>query len=345
MKEKKRIDWIDTSKGFLIFFVVLGHIISDNKSNLQNWIYSFHIPAFFILEGYLLHIKSANINHRPFRIMLKKNFYNLMYPYIIFSTIFLVRVLIQVFIGMTLLYELYIYTILTILTCGVGVLWFLPTYFYAQNLFLYYYLKNKKFIIIVLTIIALGVLELFQKELSYSQEYFDMFLLLRLIIKSILGCSFILVGFYISSIEKKYQKSYTIELLLLILSFFFFGFNGTVDFNILQLNNVFYYYCFAILGSVGIIGLSKIVSKYPNIFNNILMYFGKNSLIVMLTHSIFYIFKAIKYSIIRMGVSNFYLTVLLTFVLTMTVEYLLIEIINQNLSFLIRCRWKKKEKT
>ena len=51
MKEKKRIDWIDTSKGFLIFFVVLGHIISDNKSNLQNWIYSFHIPAFFILEG------------------------------------------------------------------------------------------------------------------------------------------------------------------------------------------------------------------------------------------------------------------------------------------------------
>jgi len=43
---KTRIDWIDTAKGFGILLVIIAHI------HHFSYIYSFHIPLFFILSGY-----------------------------------------------------------------------------------------------------------------------------------------------------------------------------------------------------------------------------------------------------------------------------------------------------
>ena len=54
---KQRIAWIDNIKAFLILLVVLGHCIQDaGKSDisvLYNFIYSFHIPLFFSMSGYV----------------------------------------------------------------------------------------------------------------------------------------------------------------------------------------------------------------------------------------------------------------------------------------------------
>lgn len=50
---KKRIEWIDWIRAIGIFLVVLGHGIgNDNDApELRLWIYSFHIPLFFIISG------------------------------------------------------------------------------------------------------------------------------------------------------------------------------------------------------------------------------------------------------------------------------------------------------
>lgn len=57
--EKKRLIWADSLKGLLILLVVLGHAIQitlgaecDNN-HLWNLIYSFHMPAFMAISGYL----------------------------------------------------------------------------------------------------------------------------------------------------------------------------------------------------------------------------------------------------------------------------------------------------
>ncbi|WP_113637117.1 acyltransferase family protein [Nubsella zeaxanthinifaciens] len=55
---KRRILWIDSLKGILILLVILGHCIQDaDKNYLQNtsWnlIYSFHMPMFMALSGYV----------------------------------------------------------------------------------------------------------------------------------------------------------------------------------------------------------------------------------------------------------------------------------------------------
>jgi acyltransferase len=47
-----RIDWIDWLKALGVFAVVFGHIASN--SILIPWIYSFHMPLFFAVSGYLL---------------------------------------------------------------------------------------------------------------------------------------------------------------------------------------------------------------------------------------------------------------------------------------------------
>ena len=65
----KRCEWIDTAKGIAIFLVVLGHSVQyylckDNNEGHVIWrfIYSFHMPFFFILSGYVIGLKPLVIN-------------------------------------------------------------------------------------------------------------------------------------------------------------------------------------------------------------------------------------------------------------------------------------------
>lgn len=46
----KRIEWLDSLRGFAMLLVVLGHV-SAMSSDLVLWIYSFHMPLFFIISG------------------------------------------------------------------------------------------------------------------------------------------------------------------------------------------------------------------------------------------------------------------------------------------------------
>lgn len=50
---KERIQYLDICKGVGIIFVVLGHIIQTNP--IRTWIYSFHMPLFFFLSGYIFY--------------------------------------------------------------------------------------------------------------------------------------------------------------------------------------------------------------------------------------------------------------------------------------------------
>lgn len=49
--EKKRIIWIDIAKAIAIFAMIEGHTAPYNGA-LRNFIYSFHMPLFFILTGF-----------------------------------------------------------------------------------------------------------------------------------------------------------------------------------------------------------------------------------------------------------------------------------------------------
>ena len=55
--ENKRIDYIDTLRAFAIFLVTLGHCLEYGgykDSVLINLIYSFHMPLFICISGFVI---------------------------------------------------------------------------------------------------------------------------------------------------------------------------------------------------------------------------------------------------------------------------------------------------
>lgn len=62
-----RISYIDQLKGIAILLVVLGHVIGYNNcenSFLWRFIYSFHMPLFMFISGYVC--SPNNISDREF---------------------------------------------------------------------------------------------------------------------------------------------------------------------------------------------------------------------------------------------------------------------------------------
>ena len=59
-----RVQYIDAMRGFAIILVVLGHVLGqtfhlDGGGLLGKIIYSFHMPLFFYISGYVAHSKGT----------------------------------------------------------------------------------------------------------------------------------------------------------------------------------------------------------------------------------------------------------------------------------------------
>ena len=71
-----RILWVDIAKGIGILLVLIGHV--SQNSYISSFIYSFHIPLFFIISGYLYKNKKNYIRNKTTTILI---------PYLFFSII------------------------------------------------------------------------------------------------------------------------------------------------------------------------------------------------------------------------------------------------------------------
>ena len=77
----KRVHYLDYAKGIAIILVVLGHIFSEG--NIKTYIYSFHMPLFFIISGYLFNYSNLN----SFKEFIYKRINGILIPYCTFSII------------------------------------------------------------------------------------------------------------------------------------------------------------------------------------------------------------------------------------------------------------------
>lgn len=84
MTEKGYFLWVDTIKAFAIFLVVLGHSFYPEQGlsyDLKSFIYSFHMPVFFFLSGFLFKPCNSLKEH------LKKYTRSLLFPYLSLNVI------------------------------------------------------------------------------------------------------------------------------------------------------------------------------------------------------------------------------------------------------------------
>lgn len=79
ISRKSRIEWIDVAKGYGILAVVMGHCF--NKGSLiHNWIFSFHMPLFYLLSGYCFNLEK----YTDIKELAKSKGKSLLIPYIKF---------------------------------------------------------------------------------------------------------------------------------------------------------------------------------------------------------------------------------------------------------------------
>ena len=86
MSEKERVAKWDNLKAYLIALVVIGHVLqyftdySDLAKGLYLFIYSFHMPLFFMISGYLSYKEPLN-----WISSVKRRGYQLLVPYVLWG--------------------------------------------------------------------------------------------------------------------------------------------------------------------------------------------------------------------------------------------------------------------
>lgn len=92
--KQDRLGWVDNAKGIGISLVVFGHVLrglatshliewSPLATFVDSWLYSFHMPLFFVLSGLFLLPSSA----KPFATLVSDKVRTLAYPYFLWSAI------------------------------------------------------------------------------------------------------------------------------------------------------------------------------------------------------------------------------------------------------------------
>lgn len=135
-----RIEFIDTAKAFGICFVVLGHCVLPQS--LRMYIYSFHMPLFFLLSG--LTFKAGNAKE-----FVKKKAFSLLFPYLLFCFAYFIKDVLIQFVThdvdkMALIKEFFgIFLCIQRSEFMINGLWFLPCLFVVEIL-LYIIVKCTK---------------------------------------------------------------------------------------------------------------------------------------------------------------------------------------------------------
>lgn len=254
---QNRIDYIDKTKGALILLVVLGHCIAG-ENYLKNIIYSFHMPAFFIISGVLLNYSSAH--KKSLSIFVVSRVKQLIVPYILFEFLgYIIQCFTKGF------YENIIGFIFRIITFQVhtDVDWFLIALFFAEIMF--YLVQRNRYISLVTAVV------------SFIVAYFIPIRFLRWILS---GFIYLIIG-YTGRVflEKGRMRFMPVAILCVLLASLF---NTRVDINNGIFGNPFFYLLGAVSGTYMVIAFCRLNKPLLNKLN----FWGRNSLVVMGTHTL-----------------------------------------------------------
>lgn len=330
LEKSERLNYIDAAKGMGIILVVLGHHLLDAE-NLRTWIYSFHMPLFFIISGILI---SENRKHRDFKEFLLRRIKTLLWPYITFSCVILLWYIVFYYV-LPFKPEEPFYTVFVkiITTYGYHALWFLPAAFMADVIFDgCYRCKYRDIILGAISVLGSIMGIVLNRTNILTGTAWN---ILNYFARIFIAVSFIGIGV----ITNKFLKSNKIfQWCVLFLSgafsIAFFRYNGDVNLFFSRIGNPILYYMLAWGGSIFCILICKLT-----IVGNVrfIRFLGKNSLIVMATHMDFpieigyLILGILKITILVNSTVSSVLAIIIEFI----IECIVIYLINYKFRFMI----------
>ncbi|GLB48667.1 acyltransferase family protein [Neptunitalea lumnitzerae] len=273
MSATNRIHHIDVLKGIAIFLVVFGHTIRQTESLV--FIYSFHMPLFFIISGLFFNEKKF----QNFGDVIIKKARTLLLPYVTFYVLgYLYWFFVEKNVRPGL--DLPFYNPLVAFLYGSdigefksvnGILWFLPALFAAESILYLLLQLNKRILIIIGLIFSLVVAAV----LSYIKT---------LHLPFCLGASFVAVffmgvGYYgkglltLDLAIKKRIIYFIISMVLFVVTFKVAQYNPGINVKYAGLQNPLLFVVTSFTGSIATMLLAFAVFKMP-----LLEYFGRNTL-------------------------------------------------------------------
>jgi acyltransferase len=285
-----RQDWIDSLKGMAIILVIVGHL-NTLSSELNQYIYSFHMPLFFFISGYLINFeKYVNLE----KAYLIKRSSSLFTAYLFFSIISYIFYVIMDFLyqpqvqnveifGKGLSFNIYV------VICSISgylintPLWFLPCLLITELSFFIFrkhFKQTYKFLSLIIISSLIGFL-------------YSIYIPLRTpwgIDIAFTGIVFYSAGYFF---RRKYDDAFFRTSHILIFCLFLIHIvssftNPRVDMYKLTYNNYLLFYVSAFSGILAYIYIFK--HTYSS---KILQFYGKNSLIILGLH--YLIISALRY--------------------------------------------------
>jgi fucose 4-O-acetylase-like acetyltransferase len=263
---QEKINWIDNLKTIGILAVILGHIASP----LGSFIYSWHMPLFFMLAGFFI---KFDLSLKEF---IFKDFKRLMIPYFIFAMVGLImEVLKRVALhrdSLDYIHELkgiFIWMDMSSLINSYAfVLWFLPALFFARVflVFIHKYITN-------LFIQFLVIFVLF-----CSSFYINLPLAMDNAFNAVL---FVFIGSKFFSLYQKKKVLYVLPFFTIIL-YFYFGIPN-LDIATKNYENIFVNIFFAL----GIIYTFIMILQKINISSKLLTIWGGQHYVTIYHASIY----------------------------------------------------------
>lgn len=274
MADKQRIAWIDTCKGIAILIVVLGHI-NEIPPALRTFIYSFHMPLFFIISGFLWNEnKYKSIPVKDF-IRLKLKSYIIPYfkiAAVCFILFGLIIPAVQSGIGKDYFMQAAKYILGIFYSRGTenympncGPIWFLTCLFCAEIIFYFSFLFGKRYqIIYVLLAGLIGYGTTFLPKLPWNID------------TAFTAAVFLYIGYlirkYVPFTIYKYLLSGT---LIGGAAYLCFAELPAVDLNGNDYSSLILMYVTALLFGLSVFFISKFMGNVP-----VLSYLGKNTLLI-----------------------------------------------------------------
>lgn len=321
MAGKKRIEYIDIAKGIGIILVVAGHLL-DKESELCKFIYSFHMPLFFVLSGLLL---KENRAPTTFSNNIRKQ-KKLMKQYFVYSAVFwLFDCIIRVFILSELEVSQLVWNAYkTITLYGINVLWFIPTLCIAKicaSELLKHFGMVKGSIVSVVCFHCVAIVGNYLTMEVASQSIFVLLLYFPVIafVRSLGMVCFLFAGYFLQlSIPKKIfrirnhrlDKLVSIAVLFLI-TLFYSKKNNLVDVHFIMFGKPILTLIVGVSGSFMIVLLSQMLERI-GIIKKILLIFGRNSLPIMAIHQYLFVSSGCEFALKVVGIKNVYLGIALT---------------------------------
>lgn len=274
MIQKLRITWLDTIKGICILLLIFSHCMPVFDL-LKTWIFSFMLPAFYIVCGYLTYYKYPNgFKSGQFSDLLSKRWFNLFIPYFFFGIIHIVFFnSIRLISGNPLLFILQFKNL--ILMKGIASLWFLPIYFFSEVLLILFLtlIKGKaRYCIAIIIVILLIIID--QTSLSWP---------FSIIYNSALGFVFAYAGFIFASYKIENKLSIKAAIFILLIGSISTTFNQGASVNDMKIVPLYFINALIICLSMITLVIYK-DEKYGN--NKFVTFYGKNSLLIVCTNNL-----------------------------------------------------------